>query len=41
MDHQDRERAGIAANGFGRRSLHVTEARALWDARYFVPPDMR
>jgi hypothetical protein len=41
MDHQHQERVGAAANGFGRRPLHVTEARALWDARYSVPLDKR
>ena len=32
---------GVAANGFGRRSLNVGEARLLHQARYMVPPDMR
>ena len=32
---------GAAANGFGRRSLNVGEARLLHQARYMVPPDMR
>jgi hypothetical protein len=41
MDHQDREREDTAVNGFGRLSLHVTEARAIWDARYPVPLYMR
>ena len=32
---------GATANGFGRRSLCVDEARLLHRARYMVPPDMR
>ena len=32
---------GAAANGFGRRSLRVHEARLLHRAGYMVPPDMR
>ena len=31
----------LAANGFGRGSLTVGEAWAIYDARYPVPPDMR
>jgi hypothetical protein len=34
IDHQDRERAGAVANGFGRRSLHVNETHSLWDTRW-------
>lgn len=32
---------GAAANGFGRRSLNVGEARLLHQVGYMVPPDMR
>ena len=31
----------LAANGFTRRSLHKAEARALFEAWYPCPPDMR
>jgi hypothetical protein len=30
---------GAAANGFGRRSLHDSEARLLYEANYPAPPD--
>ncbi|KAE8804934.1 Homeobox protein KNOX3 [Hordeum vulgare] len=30
-----------AANGFGRRHLHESEARLLYEANYPAPPDMR
>jgi hypothetical protein len=33
--------AGHEANGFGRRYLHEWEARALYEARYMVPPYFR
>ena len=32
---------GAAANGFGRRHLHESEARLLFEAEYPVPPDMQ
>ena len=32
---------GAAANGFGRRWLHLWEARLLHEANYPAPPDMR
>lgn len=32
---------GAAANGFGRRSLHLWEARLLYEANYPAPPDFR
>ena len=31
----------LAANGFGRGSLTVGQAWALYEVRYPVPPDMR
>ncbi|KAE8781966.1 Homeobox protein KNOX3 [Hordeum vulgare] len=32
---------GAAANGFGRRHLHESEGRLLYEADYTAPPDMR
>jgi hypothetical protein len=34
-------RGVLAANGFGQGSLTISEARAMYDARYPLPPDMR